>query len=49
MAWTYTALAHSIGLAMNNAVTTEKNMQVVAATSTTVVCGRIIGTMKPAA
>lgn len=46
MAWTYVAMSQSLALAMNNAVTAEKNMQVVAASATSVVCARIIATLK---
>lgn len=49
MAWTYVAMAQSLALAMNNAVTAEKNMQVVAASATTVVCARMIAVLKPPA
>lgn len=49
MAWTYAAMSQSIGLAMNNAVAAEKNMQIVATSATTVVCARMIAVLKPSA
>jgi hypothetical protein len=49
MAWTSLAMSQSLALAMNNAVTAEKNMQVVAAAATTVICARMIAVLKPPA
>ena len=46
MAWTYLAMAQSIGLLMNNAVTAEKNMQTTANAATTVACARMLATLK---
>ena len=46
MAWTYLAMAQSIGLLMNNAVAAERNMQTTANAATTVACARMLSALK---
>ena len=45
MAWTYAIMSQSLGLAMNNAVAAEKNMQIIANSATSVVCARMLSDM----
>ncbi len=46
MAWTYAVMTQSLGLAMNNAVATEKNMQVIANSATSLVCARMLSALQ---